>query len=661
MQSDDHTASQPLERPTNKKTFAVLLYIIAVHVLGMAIFMAFRLVLYFANLEQVDGVEDKGSLLFRAMLKGLQFDNVIASYVSSIPLVLLMVPALFNKISKKLVIGCSIFYMIVYSITFIISAADIPYFSYFFTHLGASAFGWFKFGTDTTGMIFQEKAYYPYIGLFLVLTALFVWIIIRLNKKLIRAKTTSLRKKDYMIYVPLTVLLWGLCFLGMRGSLQIYPLRVSFAYFSNNSFFNQLGINPTFFLLKSFKDLSENFNNVNNLMQAEEAIAFVREELNADTDQFPLLNRNIQPEGKPVNANVVVVLIESMASDYLDDTYNEQLLMPYLNELISESYYFENFYSAGIHTNNGIVSTLYGFPPLFNEPMMSSTPTHYTGLPYCLKKEGYKNLFFVTNNPQYDFMNSFLLDNNFERIYSIYDYPDEKVVSFFGVQDDYLFEYGIDRLNEASQEGNPFFATFLTVSNHAPYIIPEQFKKHGDTDEQRILAFVDASLQHFMDKASKQPWFDNTIFVLLGDHGRILGQTKYEMPISYNHIPLILYSKLFEDMPQKFSHYCGQIDVFPTIMGLLNLPYTNNSLGIDVFKEERPCMYFVNDNQLGCINQDYLYVRNLLTDKDLLYDRNSSQPENIFPQQSAIADSLKKYAVSMMVAADYLIKNKLTK
>jgi len=84
----------------------------AVHVLGMAIFMIFRTILYFVNIEHVDGVENKGFLFFRAFLKGLRFDNAIVFYISSIPLVVLCISVLFNKISRELILGCSIYYIL---------------------------------------------------------------------------------------------------------------------------------------------------------------------------------------------------------------------------------------------------------------------------------------------------------------------------------------------------------------------------------------------------------------------------------------------------------------------------------------------------------------------------------------------------------------------
>jgi phosphoglycerol transferase MdoB-like AlkP superfamily enzyme len=522
---------------------------------------------------------------------------------------------------------------------------------------------WFKFG-QTTGLVLQEKSYYPYFILVFISIALFSISIIYFGKKFAGTVTVCSGKYNHKFYIliPAVVLLWGICFTGMRGSFQRYPLRVGYAYFSNNSFFNQSGINPVFYFLKSYSSNKKHQNNVNNLMSAEQAVQLVQKELGiVCTDKEYPVSRKTETAGTTGNHNIVIILLESMSVNSLQYEYEGKNLTPFINELISKSYYFENFYSSGIHTNNGIVSTLYAFPALFNEPMMNMKSTHYTGLPFYLHKQGYRNLFFLTSNPNYDNMNSFLLDNNFDKIYSLYDYPGEKAVNNFGVQDDFMFEYGIQQLNEEAKKDSPFMATFLTVSNHPPFIVPEKFQNYADTDEKRMIAFVDNSLRNFIESASKETWFQNTVFVILGDHGATVGQQKYDMSISCNHIPCIVYSPVINDMPKRFKQYGGQIDIFPTIMGLLNIPCSNNSLGIDLLKEKRSRMFFVSDNRLGCISDEYFYVRNLTGNSEFLYNLHSEQAENLCDKYPDITVDFRNYAVSMMVTADYLIKNEKTR
>jgi phosphoglycerol transferase MdoB-like AlkP superfamily enzyme len=626
--------------------------------------MIFRSILCLINTDNIADVENRSYLFFRTFFIGLQFDNLIASYIAILPLTLLCVSLFFDKIPKRLITGCNVFFIVLYSLTFVISTANIPYFSYFFTHLDSSAMKWFEFGRATTGLIFQEKSYYPYFILIVVVITLFSIAVTRFGTKLKKTITINPSNRRYKIryLLPAIVILWCICFAGMRGSLQRYPLRVGYAYFSNNPFFNQLGINPVFYFLKSYEANRKQPNSVNSLMTAEQAIQRVQKELGivGGDDKYPI-NRQIATSGTVSNVNVVIILLESMSVNCLKYEYQGKNLTPFINELISKSYYFENFYSSGIHTNNGIVSTLYAFPTLFNKPMMEVKSTRYTGTPYYLHQNGYRNLFFLTGNPNYDNMNSFLLDNHFDRIYSLYDYPDEKAVNNFGVQDDFMFEYGLPKLTETANEGKPFMATFLTVSNHPPIVVPEKFRDYADTDEKQIIAFVDNSLRNFIENASKEAWFNNTIFVILGDHGAVVGQQKYDMSISYNHIPCIIYSPLFDDAPRRFKQYGGQIDVFPTLMGLLNISYTNNSLGIDLLKEERSRMFFVSDTRLGCISDKYFYVRNLNNNSDFLYDLHSEQIENLSEKYPDITDDFRNYAVSMTVAADYLIKNEKTR
>ncbi|MDR0681979.1 MAG: LTA synthase family protein, partial [Dysgonamonadaceae bacterium] len=501
-------------------------------------------------------VENLGYLFLRAFIAGLQFDNLIASYIIVFPLILLSVFSFFSKIPKILITVCNIFFIVLYSLSFTIEIADIPYFSYFFTHLDASALNWFEFGQATTGLIFQEKSYYPYFILVAVSILLFSFAVIYFGRKLTKRITSNRSKHNYKIrfLIPVTILIWCICFAGIRGSFQRYPLRVGYAYFSNNAFFNQLGINPVFYLLKSYSANKKQQNNVNNLMSVETAIHLVQKELGivCSDEKYPL-NRQIETTGTVKKANVVIILMESMSVDRLQYEYKGKSLTPFINELISQSYYFENFYSSGIHTNNGIVSTLYAFPALFNKPMMEVKSTKYTGLPCYLRRHGYRNVFFVTGNPNYDNMNSFLLDNNFDRIYSLYDYPSKKVVNNFGVQDDFMFEYGLKELNEISKKDSPFMATFLTVSNHPPFVVPEKFRDCADTDGKRMIAFADNSLRTFIESASKEAWFQNTIFVILGDHGAVAGQQKYDMSISNNHIPCIIYSPIFDNMPERIK------------------------------------------------------------------------------------------------------------
>ena len=641
-----------------RKLLAVLQYILSVHVFALFTLALIRIIFYSANQGIAGEVEGKTWLFFMAMLKGLRFDNTMSCYVIALPLFVLLVFSIFNKIPRIGIRICNVYFIILYSILAGLSVADIPYFAYNQVHLGGSILHWLSFGGQTAAMILEEKSYYFYIILFIVFIVMIAFVISFLSRKLLNKKFDAKIKCNYKLAIPSTLVVFVLCFFGIRGTFASLPLRASDAYFCTSPFFNQLGINPTFFFIKSTSNYLKKYNSLDGLMDPKEAIHYVQKQFGiAETDSLSIA-RFVQIEGEPRNMNVVIVLMESFSSDFLDYTYKDQSLTPYIHSLIDKSYYFNNFYSAGNHTNNGIGATHYGYPPLFSKSMMTVDVDLYDGLPNALQRDGYENLFFITGDASYDYMNSFLYDNGFEKIFAQPDYPSNKVVSNFGVQDDYLFEFGIPELTKVSNTGQPFLATFLTVSNHPPFILPDGFKDKGEDDAQRMIAYVDNSIKILMEQASKEPWFDNTIFVFLGDHGRAWNTQTYEMPLPYNHVPLIIYSPAFEDAPKRCEQFGGQIDVFPTLMGLLNRPYTNNTLGVDLFKETRPCMFFVSDTHLGCINNDFFYFYNISEKNEGLFDYRNNGVDNLIEKYPTVKDSLKTYATSMMVTADYMVKNK---
>jgi phosphoglycerol transferase MdoB-like AlkP superfamily enzyme len=227
-----------------------------------------------------------------------------------------------------------------------------------------------------------------------------------------------------------------------------------------------------------------------------------------------------------------------------------------------------------------------------------------------------------------------------------------------GVPDDYMFDYSIPVLNKLYDSGKPFFATLMTAYNHSPIIVPSYFKSRFQNDREQIVEYSDWSLNKFFKLCKQQEWFDNTLFVFIADHGAIVGEDMYDMPLSYHHIPLIIYDHK-DQIPSKFEQIGGQIDVYPTILGLLNIPYTNTSLGIDLFKESRKFIYFSADDKIGCINQHYFYIYH--TDKrECLFDLNIKDKSNCINNFQDLANEMKRYSFSMLQTTQWLIKNNKT-
>ena len=465
--------------------------------------------------------------------------------------------------------------------------------------------------------------------------------------------------RKYGIGALVCVLLWGAVFCGLRSSFQRYPLQVSFAYFCNHPFYNRLGINPIFNIIKSAEHGRTPVPKEIAAIDEHEAIDYVQRALGFTCQDSlnPIVREDTCYARLSGHTNVILILMESMSSVNLErQSADGQYLTPYLRSLRDRSIYCPNAYSTGIHTNNGIVGVHYGYVANFAKTAMDVNATLYTGMPYYLAQAGYTNVAFVTGNPQYDNMNSFWRDNNINLIYSQYDYPSDKRVNNFGVQDDYMFTWGLNKLEELSASGNPFFATFLTVSNHGPFVVPEAYQSRGTNDSERIIAYSDDAIRQFIEAVLQTSWGRNTLFILVADHGTPLN-SPYEMVLSYNTIPIFL---LHPDLtPEVVSAPVSQIDIWPTVLSLLGIEHENNCLGIDFLHAQRPYAFFVSDEHLGVSDGTYLFTHSIQSGRDCLYRIGSG--ENIIDKEPDKAADMREYGFNMERVNLLSVANEWTK
>lgn len=639
-----------------------LLYLLTIHVAALLFFFIFRFILFISTEYQFpDNIQNDIALQSVAFIRGVWFDNVIACYILILPLVVLWIAGIFNYTAKWLFKSTAIYFICFYSLSFIIAAANIPYFGYFFKTINSSIYNWFGYGATTAGMVFGETSFYFPIFLGIASILFFGWGVLTLSSYFYREST----KASSTIHITnrISVLLTGaacvgLCLFGIRGRMGYNPIKVSQAYYCEDPFLNQLGVNPVFNLLTSTLDDNRKENRYLHLMPEQEAVANVQKLLHREgiADISPIA-RKINQATSPNPKNVVLIFMESMSANLMNSFGATKQLTPFLDSLYQQSLSFSHFYSAGIHTNHGMYATLYSFPAIMKRnAMKGSVIPIYSGLPTILKDNGYQNLFFMTHESQYDNMNAFFRTNGFDEIYAQENYPAEKVVNSFGVQDDFLYQYALPILNKKAESGQPFFTVLLSISNHPPYVIPDYFKPHSEKPEDQIVEYADWSIRQFMTEAEKQPWFDNTIFVLLGDHGKLVGSPESEIPQSYNHIPLMIYGK--DIQPEIKDNFGGQVDVAPTLLGLLNISYTQNNLGIDLLKEQRPCMFYTADNLIAARDTTHLYIYSPDNKQEFRYEQTGSTLH--VAEDNEAFQRLKNYCFSMLQSTEYLVKEHKT-
>lgn len=635
-----------------------LKYLFQVHVTALVAMSLFRLLMLWALWEQLPiDVRHAPGMHCQALLRGVWFDNVVACYILILPLFAVSLAALFGYYGRRLIRPIGIFFGVAYSLVFMACAGNIPYFSYFTKVLNSSIWNWAEHGGTTLGMIFGETSYYLYIGSFVLMSLLFCWTLQRLGKAWRTATedtaTSSHKWQTRGTSVVLGIALCGLCLFGIRGRMGYNPIKISAAYFCESPILNQLGVNPMFCLLQSTLDDRRAENKRLQLMDDAQAVAQVQQALGRQgISGISPIARKVVADSAAKKQNVVMILMESMSAK-LTGTLAGTSLTPNIDRLAAEGLSFTNCYSSGNHTNHGLYATLYSFPSILKRnAMKGSAIPNYSGLPTVLANNGYHTMFFMTHESQYDNMNAFLRTNGYQDIYAQEDYPKEKIANHFGVSDDYLFEYALPVLKKSHENGTPFFATLLTISNHPPYVFPEGFKPQAATTEEQIVEYADQCIGDFMQAAAHEPWFENTIFILVGDHGKMVGQADCELPEAYNHVPLIFYGHGIA--PQVNAAWAGQVDIAPTLLGMLNISYTQNNFGVNLLTEQRPCIFYSADNTIAARNEKYLYVYNPDAEQEFCYDIQGERPQ-VVPMNSE-HQALRSYCYSMLQATETLVK-----
>ncbi|MBA3704616.1 MAG: LTA synthase family protein [Bacteroidetes bacterium] len=511
-------------------------------------------------------------------------------------------------------------------------------------------------------MIFLDVGNYVFIALFIILIYATIKIVKRISASTLEIKYTSDQKPKYFKNSIIALLIAVILMLGIRGRISLKsPIQWGTAFISDNNFINQLGLNPCFTFLKSYLNSKNPENRQLNFIDDGIALKNISKSLNIKGNLFKSpIARKISASGAPVNANVVIVIMESMGLSKTGLDNNPIQMTPYLDSLAKTSYTFTNVFSAGIHTYNGIYATLFSLPALMNEhPMVAaeSTIQPFTGIANTLDQFGYQSVFFCPHDEEFDNMSGFLKNNGFQKIIGQKDFPTNEIVSTMGIPDDLLFEHVVGELNKMATAKTPFLASILTGSDHKPYYIPLDNGFVAKTKDKKfqVVEYADWSINKFLKLSSKQPWYDNTIFVFVADHGSWYRDC-YEMNLSYHKIPLLIFSPKLLPQAKMINSVGGQIDVFPTIMGLLNRPYINNTMGVDLLKEGRKFICFSADDKLGCVNDQYFWYNNMGSEWLLHY--RDKDPKQYIQQFPLLADTLKNYAYNMLQTTQWLIKNK---
>ena len=335
-------------------------------------------------------------------------------------------------------------------------------------------------------------------------------------------------------------------------------------------------------------------------------------------EHFPVVDSELQAPLK--GRNVVVFIMESFSAEHsallcpeLYEDKPQKGFTPFLDSLMQEGYTFHSMYANGKRSIQALPA-VWSSIPSFKSPFanMSQAVAEQRALPQILSEQGYSTHFFCGSDHGSMGFGAYARMAGIENLYSRQSYIERRgsddFDGYWGIWDEEFIDYMGEVL---SSEKQPFFSTIFTLSSHHPFVVPERYAgklPKGYTPNHQCVAYVDDALRKFFEKYSSEPWFSNTVFVFVADHvssEKYAAKTKLS-PGDY-HILSFIYAP---DSGLQGEHrgVVSQIDIMPTLLGLLGNEKPFFAFGRDIFAEpERAAMSVNYDNScFQAVTDDYL-------------------------------------------------------
>ena len=617
-----------------------------------------------------------------AFIMGLRFDARVVCVIGLLMLLLCAIPYINPFKNSRAKTFWNILLPVLFLLMILVLAIDYYHFDYLHQRLNATVLNYLQDAGISFSMMWQSYPL-PWIGLALILALLLGRLLFSRLLARYMEQESFYKRKARLVYVLTFLVLGGFIF----GKIGQFPLRWSDAYTLSDDFKANLALNPfqSFLSTLNFRNASYDIQKVKAgypLMAS--ALGLSRSDSNALN-----FERIVPASGVSGNRpNVVLVICESFSA-YKSSMYNNPLnTTPYFAELCRNGIFFDRCFTPAYGTARGVWATITGIPDVESPKTASRNPNAVDQNTIINSFEGYNNFYFLGGSATWANIRG-VLTNNIRnlKLYEQDDYNAKKI-DVWGISDKNLF---LEANKVLRQQTSPFFAIIQTADNHRPYTIPaedrDQFKLRSfsadslkrfgfeSNEEMNAFRYTDFGYEQFMEAARKEKYFDNTLFVFIGDHGIRYNGTLEHFPKSWTeqgltceHVPLLFYApKLLQ--PKRISDVCSQVDVLPTIASLAGIGYSNNSLGRNLVdttlsppnipgRQEKYAFVIDHDvKTIGLVGNQYYYLKNVKTGKEEMVSMTGNDPVPVNPQTDSLRSYLQKLTEAYYETAKYLLLN----
>jgi phosphoglycerol transferase MdoB-like AlkP superfamily enzyme len=652
------------------RQYQFLIYVTAFTVVLLS---AFRLVFwsYFSNpSDPVPGNE-----LLYSLYVGLKFDLRLVLLIL-LPFFITSGIRWFNPFATNAArLFWKAYLSLVFFILLIFYFTDFAHFAYLHRPLDATVLRFLANFTISMQMVWQT---YPVVGLLLLLvllTSAYTWFIYFIFN---RCAGSEPPQRGRLKRVVMGTFATFIILFGMYGKLSYYPLRWSDAFTSTHEFAPAVALNPVLYFFETIKNKNSGYE----LKTTKKYYDAISDYLGVSEKDKNTLNysRVINKTGQLYDKqpNVVMVFLESFAHYKTGLSGNPLNPTPHFDALANDSLYFSRFYTPSTGTARSVFTAITGLPDIEERKTSSRNPLIVDQITLINELKGYEKMYFLGGSANWGNIRGMLAHNiHGLKIYEEGSYKADRI-DVWGISDLHLFEEASQVFN---QQDKPFFAIIQTSGNHRPYTIPQDnrgFKLEQHSDEQlrrygfisnaeyNSFRYMDHSVGFFMNLAKQQEWFDNTIFIFFGDHG-IAGyggehnqHFENKLGLTNLHVPLVFYAPQLVSS-QKIDRVASEVDILPTLTGLIAGPHTLTTFGRDLLdkKLDTQRYAFTIDHEripsIGLIGDRY-YLKMRPDGNNLhLYDTYSDEPrDDVSKQYPDITNKMRELTLGIFETTRYL-------
>ena len=575
--------------------------------LGMAYIVYFiaRLVFLVTNYSFYEG-----HLAFPHLMEmlggGLVFDTAAILVTNSLYIVILLLTP-WRRLAQWV-------YVVVNAVALAVNLADCVYFRFTMRRTTTTVFNEFQNENNLAGVIGTEMVNHWYLVLLFIILVYAMW-------KLYRSPGKAVPVGKWWVWYPSQVLLLAACapfvVAGIRGGFTtaVRPITISNAnQYVDRPIEAALVLNTPFSI---YRTIGKDVFVVPNYFSDEKTLASIYTPIHTPNDSLAGANSSLFTLHSSLKKNVVVLIVESFGREYIG-ALNETLengqykgYTPHVDSLVSHSTTFRYSFCNGRKSIDGMPSILSSIP-MFVEPffLTPASMNQVSGIASLLAGEGYETAFFHgAQRGSMGFM-AFARSTGFQQYYGREDYNedprfggDDDFDGMWAIWDEPFLQYYATKMSEMKE---PFMTAVFTASSHHPYHVPEQYKDvypEEGIEIHKCIRYTDMAIGKFFEKASHEPWFKNTIFVLTSDHTNLSDHPFYQTDIGGFCSPIIIYdpSQPVGEMQDKIAQ---QIDILPTVMGMLHYQKPYFGFGIDLLNTPAEDTWAVN-----YLNGIYQYVK----------------------------------------------------